>query len=128
MYLFRGLPLILKPSRQDRGRNLLAFLIYPFSPPILEMWSRPVPIFFSYNRLGRLLNKRYTVTLILKNFLGESKNKDHVSCFSIWWGGGMARNFFKSQSLYRGGDVYHYELTCYVLTARISHLPKHSHF
>ena len=28
-----------------------------------------------------------------------------------------------------GGDVCHYELTCFVLTVRVlgSHLPKHSH-
>ena len=35
---------------------------------------------------------------VIRNFLGEPKNKDHVSCFSTWREG-MARNFSKSQSL-----------------------------
>ena len=80
-----------------------------------------------------------------RNFLDKPKNKDHVSCFSIWEG--RDRNFSYSQSLYResfkffqvqeamlggglrifpsskayigGENVYHYELTCSVLTARV---------
>ena len=42
--------------------------------------------------------------------------------FNIGGGGaaGMARNFSKSQGPYRGWrNVYHYELTCCVLMARV---------
>ena len=45
--------------------------------------------------------------------------------------GGGWLGIFSSPKAYIGeGDVYHYELTCCVLTARVwgSHLPKHSHF
>ena len=83
--------------------------------------------------------------VIFSNFLGETKNKDHVSCFSIGgggegsgffqvsepiWGelqifpspggfvgGGGIRIFPSPKSYTEGENVYHYELTCWVLTA-----------
>ena len=64
-----------------------------------------------------------------EHFLGDPKNKDHVSCFSIL--GGDDQEFFQVPKPLQGwGDVYHYELTCCVLTAHFwgNHLPKHSHF
>ena len=59
--------------------------------------------------------------IIIKNFLGKPNNKDHVSCFSIW-GGGVG--IFPSPKAYiEGENVYHYELTCWVLTARVATSP-----
>ena len=69
----------------------------------------------------------------LRNFLGEPKNKDHVSCFSIWKGRDGSEFSQVPKPIYGERDVYHYELTCCVLTARVCggheyDLPKHSHF
>ena len=59
--------------------------------------------------------RKYGENMKRRNFLGEPKNKDHVSCFSI--SGGRVGIFPSPRAYIEGENVYHYELTCWMLTA-----------